>query len=408
MELREGYKKTEVGVIPEDWNTPTIGTVCRLINGRGFKPYEWKSEGLPIIRIQNLNGSDEFNYYQGSYDKKIEVEDGQLVFAWSGSRGTSFGPHVWNGSLGLLNYHTWKMVVKENEVEADFFLHALKQLTKFIEEKAHGASALVHTQKWEMEGFKFPLPPTKTEQTAIANALSDADAWIQSLTRLIVKKRQIKQGAMQTLLNPYENGHLKGGWVVKTVDEIAEVKSGKRLPKGKLLLHKETDHPYIRVTDMYFGGVHLNEIMYIPDETYSAIKNYRIFKKDIFISVAGTLGIVGKIPDELDGANLTENANRFTNIQCDQEYLLFVLSSPLIQDIIDSEKTLGAQPKLALMRIRNFKIPLPIDKTEQTRIATILTDIDNEITSLETKLTKAKTIKQGMMQNLLTGRIRLI
>ncbi len=136
--MKAGYKQTEVGVIPDDWNTPTIGTVCRLINGRGFKPYEWKNEGLPIIRIQNLNGSDHFNYYQGSYDKKIEVEDGQLVFAWSGSRGTSFGPHVWNGSLGLLNYHTWKMVVKENEVEADFFLHALKQLTKFIEEKAHG------------------------------------------------------------------------------------------------------------------------------------------------------------------------------------------------------------------------------------------------------------------------------
>ncbi len=129
-----GYKQTEVGVIPEDWEAKPIGKACKLINGRGFKPYEWKSEGLPIIRIQNLNGSDDFNYYEGGYDKKIEVEGGQLLFAWSGSRGTSFGPHIWRGTLGLLNYHTWKIVVNEKEVDSKYFLHALKELTKFIED----------------------------------------------------------------------------------------------------------------------------------------------------------------------------------------------------------------------------------------------------------------------------------
>ena len=93
QEIPDGYKRTEVGVIPEDWTTPQIQNISKLINGRGFKPYEWRTSGLPIIRIQNLNGSQDYNYFDGHYDKKIEVEDGQLLFAWSGSRGTSFGPH---------------------------------------------------------------------------------------------------------------------------------------------------------------------------------------------------------------------------------------------------------------------------------------------------------------------------
>ena len=200
MAMKPGYKQTEAGMIPHDWELARIGAVCTLINGRGFKPFEWKKTGLPIIRIQNLNGSDDFNHYEGLYDRKLEVEPGQLLFAWSGSRGTSFGPHVWKGPLGLLNYHTWKVQVQEYAVGRGFFYHALRQLTAFIEGSAHGASALVHTQKWEMEGFRFPLPPTKAEQEAIAEALSDADAFIDSLEQLLAKKRQIKQGTMQDLL----------------------------------------------------------------------------------------------------------------------------------------------------------------------------------------------------------------
>jgi hypothetical protein len=77
-----------------------------------IKPHEWRSQGLPIIRIQNLNGSDDFNYFDGSYNRKIEVHAGQLLFAWSGSRGTSFGPYIWHGPTGVLNYHTWKVALR--------------------------------------------------------------------------------------------------------------------------------------------------------------------------------------------------------------------------------------------------------------------------------------------------------
>ncbi|WP_067521903.1 restriction endonuclease subunit S [Endozoicomonas ascidiicola] len=196
----KGYKQSELGGIPEDWILPKLGDFCTLINGRGFKPHEWESEGLPIIRIQNLNGSEEFNYYSGHYDPKIFVEPNQLLFAWSGSRGTSFGPHIWRGGNALLNYHTWKLVVDHSKVDENFFYHALKALTKQIEDSAHGASALVHTQKGEMEQFYVPLPPTRKEQTAISEALSDIDHTLSLLEYRLAKTQQLKQGMMQELL----------------------------------------------------------------------------------------------------------------------------------------------------------------------------------------------------------------
>ena len=204
-----------------------------------------------------------------------------------------------------------------------------------------------------------------------------------------------------------EVGVLPKDWTVKTLDSIAFVTSGKRLPLGNSLTEHETPHPYVRVTDMRPGTVALEDIMYVPVDVFPAIRHYRIFKDDIFISVAGTLGVVGKIPLELDGANLTENADRITNISCSQNYLLHVLMSSPIQTKIDLSQTVGAQPKLALGRIRKFDIPLPPTLAEQEAIAEALSDADAFIESLEQLLTKKRQIKQGAIQELLTGKKRL-
>lgn len=204
-----------------------------------------------------------------------------------------------------------------------------------------------------------------------------------------------------------EVGMIPEDWDAKTIDSIAFVTSGKRLPLGSSLTEHETQHPYIRVTDMRPGTVSQADIKFVPVEVFPAIKRYRIFKGDIFISVAGTLGIVGRVPRELDGANLTENADRITNITCSQNYLLHVLMSPLIQNTIDSLQTIGAQPKLALTRIRRFVVPLPPTKAEQEAIAEALSDADGLIESLERLLAKKRHLKQGAMQELLTGKKRL-
>jgi type I restriction enzyme, S subunit len=204
-----------------------------------------------------------------------------------------------------------------------------------------------------------------------------------------------------------EVGVIPGDWVVKKIAEIGDVKGGKRLPKGASLVNMPNSHPYIRVADMFEGGVHLDGTMYVPEDIAPAIKNYRIYSSDIFISVAGTLGVVGKIPPELDGANLTENADRITNISCDRDLLLYWLMSEQIQSIIDSVKTIGAQPKLALGRIENFIIALPPSREEQRAIAAALSDVDALIASQEAQIAKQRAIKTATMQQLLSGKQRL-
>ena len=196
-------------------------------------------------------------------------------------------------------------------------------------------------------------------------------------------------------------------WNVEKLEpKVGNVKSAKRLPKGSSVTDMHTNHPYIRVIDMREGYVDTSELKYVPDEAFSAIQNYRIYKDDIYISVAGTLGIVGQIPAYLDGANLTENANRVTNIKCNVKYLMYWLMSSTIQNIISQTQTLGAQPKLALTRIRNFPVILPSIQ-EQEKIVEVLSDVDTLIADLQKLIRKKKDIRQGTMQMLVTGKKRL-
>ena len=118
-------------------------------------------------------------------------------------------------------------------------------------------------------------------------------------------------------------------WIIKKLEDVSEVKGGKRIPKGFSLQSKKTDYPYITISDMGDGTVNLDNIKYVPDAVIDKIKRYTISSSDIYISVAGTLGLVGTIPSELDGANLTENADKLTSLRCDKQFLFQMLSQAL-------------------------------------------------------------------------------
>jgi len=196
-------------------------------------------------------------------------------------------------------------------------------------------------------------------------------------------------------------------WEAKHLDEISQVTSGKRLPKGENLISSQNAHPYIRVTDMKSSGVDKKKLKYVPDHLVEKIKNYRIYKDDLYISVAGTLGIVGIIDINLDGANLTENANRISDLKIDKEYLLYFLQSKYIKNVIQSLSTTGAQPKLALTRIRKFNIFFPKNLKDQKKIVNELRDID-ELLNIYNKIVKKKINLNNTLINLLvTGKKNL-
>jgi type I restriction enzyme, S subunit len=197
----KGYRETEIGKIPEDWNICTIKTTMLLINGCAFKPKDWKTEGTPIIRIQNLNDpAASYNYYDAEVEEKYYVNPGDILFAWSGTKESSFGARVWQGEKAILNQHIFRVVPNVDKLTSHYTLLALKRFQEDIEKKSHGfKSSFVHIKKSDLENTELVIPAL-AEQKAIATVLSDMDIEIATLETRLAKTQAIKQGMMQELL----------------------------------------------------------------------------------------------------------------------------------------------------------------------------------------------------------------
>ena len=159
---------------PVAWASRDIGELCSFSNGRGFKASEWSERGLPIIRIQNLNGSREFKYFDGAIRERWLVEPGDLLFAWAGVKGVSFGPYMWHGPRGVLNQHIYK--VRPRAGTDKVWLHEmLRQVTHEIEERAQGfKSSLLHVRKADITAHSIAVPPI-SEQRQIAERCAAAN-----------------------------------------------------------------------------------------------------------------------------------------------------------------------------------------------------------------------------------------
>lgn len=156
-------------------------------------------------------------------------------------------------------------------------------------------------------------------------------------------------------------------WKWVRLGSITSVLGSKRIPAGRKLTQENTGHPYIRISDMKADRVLIDSIQFVPKDVFPGISKYIINKEDVFITVAGTIGRVGKVSKELDGANLTENADRLIFTEINQDWLIRALQSSLIQDQIINATTKVGQPKLAIARIEKFLIALPPIE-EQKRI----------------------------------------
>lgn len=182
---------------------------------------------------------------------------------------------------------------------------------------------------------------------------------------------------------------------IKELGEIAKIKGGKRIPLGKTFSDEKTDYPYLRVTDFNQNSVNLNNLKYISREVFDKIKNYTISTKDIYISNAGTIGLVGIIPEQLNNKSLTENAGKITGINTDkieQKFLMYVLDSKISKKQIDRELLVVGVPKLSLERISNLRIPIP-PKEIQKQIIDLM---DNAYNLKKQNEEKAKKLIDGI------------
>lgn len=204
---------------------------------------------------------------------------------------------------------------------------------------------------------------------------------------------------------PYK---LPNNWVWTRLGDIVDVKGGKRIPKGEEFSKEKTKNIYLRVTDFKNRGIDFENLKFISDEIAEKINNYRISSKDIYLSIAGTIGKVGIIPQKIDNSFLTENACKLTNINnIDQKFLLNLLESSLIKKEIKSSITSSGQPKLAIFRIENFPILLP-PLEEQKEIVRVLDKVfeeENRISELISLENKIEILEKTILDRAFRGEL---
>lgn len=375
-----GYKMTEVGVVPEDWEAELLGGLVSI--STGSKNTQDKIEGglYPFfVRSALIERIDSYSF------------DGEAVLTAGDGVGTGKVFHYINGKF---DYHQRVYKMNEFNKRLDGYYFYLYFSNNFLNRiKNMTAKSSVDSVRMDMISKMLVLLPPLSEQKAISQALIDIDGLIASIETLIDKKQKIKQGVMQELLTGKRRlPGFKVEWEIKRLGDIAEISMGQSPDSvyyntqniGMPLIQGKADLVNRRTIIRYFTS-HITKTALIDD---------------LIMTVRAPVGYIARAQFSCcigRGVCSIRYVNKYLYF-----YLLFIEND---WDILSRGSTFDA---VNAIDVKNIEIKLPSDLKEQQAIAQVLTDMDDEIDTLEEKLDKYKNIKQGMMQELLTGRIRLI
>ncbi|MCX6269623.1 MAG: restriction endonuclease subunit S [Bacteroidetes bacterium] len=386
MEIREGYKQTELGVIPEDWIECTFEDIMTGF-ASGQTPYRaierYYSGEIPWITSGELN----YNVITDTLEKITKeaaintnlkrIPVGTFLFAITGleAEGTRGSCSI-TGIEATTNQSCMALYPKQGLLTTEYLFQFYLNYGNWL--------ALRFCQGTKQQSYtggiakKLPIiiPPNIQEQTAIATVLSDTDALITSLEKLIEKKRAIKQGAMQELLKPKE------GWMVKKLGEVLKVKHGKSQHE---VIDENGNYPILAS-----GGI------------IGKSNKYLYNKPSVLIGRKGTIDK----PQFMTSPFWTVDTLFYTEIfdDYDAKFIFYLFNKIYWYDYNEA----SGVPSLNAKTIEAIEQSFPKSKNEQIRISNIISDLDTEISAMEQNLSKYELLKQGMMQNLLTGKIRLV
>jgi type I restriction enzyme S subunit len=378
--------------VPEGWQLKSLGEVMDFQNGFAFKPADWCSSGLPIVRIQNLNGGGDFNFYDGYVPPQFGIKSGDILFCWSGSRGTSFGPRRWKGGEGWLNQHIFRCDLKP-DIDDGFAFYLLEHLTKAIEQAAHGGAGLVHIKKSELIKFQAMMPPPH-EQRRIAEILSSVDEAVVATRAVIEQTRKVKEGVLERLLTKgighthfkrTEIGEMPEAWRVISYGEIFKLSSGKLKSVKSLAPERSDTSPYPA-----YGG---NGIAGYTEE----------YLVDEDLIVIGRVGeYCGAAYRSSGKAWITDNAlyTKEFMADVDRDFIAYAFSRVPLKYIRGG----GGQPLVSQSAIYTQVLGLP-SLGEQKKIVEILKSFHSSERDLQ--LPNLVEIKSALMSDLLTGRKRV-
>ncbi len=407
-----GYKMTEIGVIPEDWEVDVLGNIGESIIGLTYSPNNVCKYGKLVHRSSNVQGNklayDDNVFVDVSVnDKLILRENDILICVRNGSRDLIGKSAIIKGRSIGETFGAF-MSVFRSEIHAYFVFYLI--LSNVIQRQINlslGATINQITNK-ALNSFVIPIPPTVKEQKAIATVLSDMDELIEKLDRLIVKKKLIKQGTMQQLLTGKKRlPGFSGEWEVKKLGDVGDFRGGNGFPIKYQGITTGT-YPFYKVSDMNNVG---NELFlqssnnWISKTVLNQINTF-VFKKHsiVFAKIGAAIFLERKrILKQNSCVDNNMMAFIFDKEKYNYRFIHYLFTTIQLGKLVSAT----ALPSLNGREISELIFQFPQLK-EQKAIAQILSDMDGEIEKLEKKKEKYQQIKEGTMQVLLTGKIRLV
>ena len=406
--VKKGYKQTEVGVIPEDWECVRIKDVATISMCKRIFANQTNTIGdVPFYKIGTF-GKEADAYisnklyvefrYKFSFPQK-----GDILISAAGTLGRT------------VRYDGEKAYFQDSNIvwldinKTRLCNEYLNQYYKVIKWASSEGSTIARLYNGIIYATYIPLPPLP-EQHRIAKALSDMDSLISSLEKLIAKYKSIKAACLQQMFP--QNGEtvprmrLPGftdAWEQRKLNEITDVRDGthdspKYVPEG---------HPFITSKNVNNGFINYDDVQYVADEDYEEInKRSNVDVHDILMGMIGTIGNLALIRKEPNFAIKNVALIKYTG-GIDYQYLFQALQANCVTSQLSTGMDGGTQKFVSLKKIRELDIPFP-EEHEQLKIGAYFLYLDHLITLHQRKLEKVQKIKQGMMQQLLTGKIRLV
>ena len=405
-------QQTELGELPADWSCSHLGGATDILTGFPFPSAGYSDSGTRLLRGSNvkrgrIEWQDELTVYWPDVPgdiKKYQLKAGDVVVAMDGSLvGRSFGALTEQDLPALLLQRVAR--IRSTQVEIGYLKHWIcsERFTAHCD-AVKTTTAIPHISPGDIRSFKVAVPPTNGEQQKIARALSDTAALIDSLEQLLTKKRQIKQGAMQELLTGKRR--LPGfgtPWQNCPLNTLANIQRGAspRPIDDPVWFDDSSAVGWVRISDVTQSGMFLQATTQRLSD--AGIRKSRFVRTgNLIMSICATVG--RPVITALDTC-IHDGFVVFDVLTVNRTFLYYALLN--IEDDWSQHGQTGSQMNLNTGLINRTSIPVPDDVDEQAAIAQALSDIDADLAALESRLTKARALKQAMAQALLTGRIRL-
>ena len=416
---------SEIGHYPTDWKVDRVDSVFNIQQGKQVsKKNRGGGNQRPFLRTRNifwdrldLEELDQMNFTEIE-EYRLALLPDDLLVCEGGSIGRTA---LWRGEVEDCYYqnHLHRLRSPNGRVDPQFavywFWYAF-DVGKLYFGRGN-VTTIPNLSRSKLAELPIALPPL-SEQKKIAHVLSTVQRAIEAQERIIQTTTELKKALMHKLFTEgtrgepqkqTEIGPVPESWEVFCVGDVAAVKGGKRIPKGKKLVEKDTGYPYLRVTDFKDFSIDASDLRFLPEDVVEKINRYIIHKENVFISIAGSIGITGMVPEQLDGANLTENAARL--IIADENtllprFLMYWLASDHCQSEIKAQTVKNAQPKLALVRIKSLNVPLP-SLQEQEEITSILDLIERKVGKAHAVKTQLQDLFRTLLHELMTAKIRV-